>query len=123
MTSGQVQQIIDALRTASGGGWNTLVTEQRVIGVQLIAAGGILLLLAMPAVRVAIRGFREWLCLRDSGKRYDWSPAASLAMTRACIAAVVAATGLIAGPIMLLAGLGSLLVPQGAAIQSLLSGL
>lgn len=60
MSQSQIQQIIDALKSASGYGWDALVRQQVVVGYQELASSACLFITLAVLLIVSLRLYRHY---------------------------------------------------------------
>jgi RsiW-degrading membrane proteinase PrsW (M82 family) len=115
MTPQQVQQIIDALRSAAGQGFQLLVQGQIVTGVQEVVTAVVLLIIATGAI------LGLFAIHRASQQKEDWEDDfTSLLLGMFCLFPALGCP--LASVFLLSDGIEHLVIPASFAVQQLLPG-
>ena len=111
MSSAQIQQIIDALKAATGSGWQALVSQQYTTGLIGCIEGVVFTFLGLVLLVTFLITVRT---------QWDVPSGRNVA---AIVCAILGTTTLILGVTLFCVDINLVVNPAGAAISQLLSGL
>lgn len=122
MSNDQVQQIIDILKNASGKGWDILVRQAVIDGIQDIVIGVLMVSVAIVFARFVPRTIALCRAVIEENRNVDYAmkSEASGGWGLLAVALGVAAIGFTIGAaILITTGLGMIINPGAAAIHNL----